>query len=144
MVARRGDFRILEIRKQIGDDPTPFFPSQYPLESPFGSNVSLTRTFTVGANVHEGYIMLQVFSVEGSDTIVKINGSPLPSPNLPRGAVNPPNLNLYWKTWFIQIPDNILQSGTDNTLEVTTGSHPGGGIDDIVIGDVVIHYREEV
>jgi hypothetical protein len=135
-MAERSDFKHIRVHKQIGDDP-PFFPNIQQV------GTSLTETFTAGAGVADGYILLQVFGVQGIRARIRINNQDLPGVDIQPSVTAPP-ANMYWYTWWDFIPDGILHQG-QNTLEIRAGGLTGGSgppFDDIVIEDVVIHYRE--
>jgi hypothetical protein len=136
-MAHRGDFKIIEIRRQIGDNVSPYIPSM-PIEG-----VKLQREFTVGPNVQEGYIQMQVYGVQTGNARIKINGKNLPFFDIIPGVTEPFE-NKYWRSWWDKIPENFLKSGQPNILEIESATLPSGERDDIVIRDIVIHYREEV
>lgn len=138
-MAERSDFKRIDVRSHIGNNPGPIpgFPS-YTFDGP-----SVQRDFTAGEGVTDGYILLQVFGVQRGSARIKINGQGLPDADILAGPDQPspgPEKNKYWHTWWDSIPDGIMQEG-DNTLVIEAGSG-SGGLDDIAIRDVVIHYRE--
>ena len=98
----------------------------------FVGNQTSIKSFEIDRDpIDEGYLIVQVYDVQNTGHRILINGTNLPDQDIVRTTAR------RWQDVMDVIPSGILRRGT-NTLQI---QRAGGG-DNILIGSVVIHWRE--
>ena len=141
-MGHKADFRVVHFQEHLGEHPGAHDDAVADLgvnPFTFKDKHSSVKTFDVGTDPREGYILMQTYDVDFSYHRILINGQDLPT-NFDIVAhvwVDPVDGN-YWRIWYTTIPNGFLVEG-DNTIEIIAGDE-----DDFLINDVIINFREKV
>ncbi|WP_274559325.1 DUF7383 domain-containing protein [Streptomyces spiramyceticus] len=134
----RSDFRMIRFNQRIGTR-TP--PSNFdPGSSRFMGDQTSLESFEIDKDpVGDGYLVIQVYGVDFNNHRILVNDRDLAEFDIARGARG----QVLWQTWMDPIERGILRQGR-NTIQVQHGQSSGGQIDNFIVRNVVVHWRESV
>lgn len=140
-MGHKADFRIIHFQEHLGEHEGAHDDAVTDLDvNPFTfkEKHSSIKTFDVGTDPREGYILMQTYDVDFSYHRILINGNDLPS-NFDIVAQVEVGVHeaRYWRIWYTTIPNGFLVEG-ENTIQIIAGDD-----DDFLINDVIINFREK-
>ena len=141
-MGHKSDFRIIHFQEHLGEHPGSADDAVVDLGVPpftFKGYDSSIKSFDVGTDPREGYILLQTYDVDFSYHRILINDNDLPSnfDIVAHVEVSESDEARYWRIWYTTVPDNFLVKG-ENTIQIKAGPE-----DDFLINDIIIHFREK-
>ncbi|OLZ62931.1 hypothetical protein AV521_40745 [Streptomyces sp. IMTB 2501] len=132
----RADFRMIRFNQRIGarTPPSGFVAGS----SRYVGTETTAEEFEIDtAPVGDGYLVMQVYGVNFTGHRVLINGRDLPDFDIAAG----PQGQVLWQTWMDPIEEGILKQGS-NTIQIQHGTTSSRRVDNFIVRDVVVHWRE--
>ena len=124
------DFAIVQFNEHLGDDPGDLNVPEFEF---VGNQTSLKHFSIPGEPTAAGYILIQAGDVQNKGHKILVNGIDLPGTDINRTR------EARWQDTFDVIPAGILSQG-NNTIQI---QRAGGG-DNILIGYVMIHWKQSL
>jgi hypothetical protein len=140
-MGHKSDFRIIHFQEHLGEHEGVHDEAVTELgvdPFTFKEKSSSIKSFDVGRDPREGYILIQTYDVDFSYHRILINGNDIPSNfDIVAHVEVDAHEARYWRIWYTTIPNGFLVEG-ENTIQIIAGDD-----DDFLINDVIINFREK-